>query len=222
MAAGIGLQGASRTTEGMVADVLRERIITGALPTGSRLRQQQIATELGVSTTPVREAFRTLATEGLVRIDEHRGVVVRQLTLEECIEIQELIVAVESDNLLHSVPRMDERTLDEAEKIVRLMARAGSRRSLLNKDLHLTLARPSQRKRAIALLDELLTLSALHVPTDALRIADRPAQSEQEHRALIAAARAGDAEEAAHILVEHCQPMLTLLRADLAARSASA
>lgn len=216
-----GYAPASRTAQSWVADVLRERIIIGNLPVGSRLRQVDIASELGVSTTPVREAFRSLATEGLVQIDEHRGVVVRRLSIEECIEMQELIIVVESDNLLHSVPLMDEATLDEADAICRKMARAGNRYPLLNRDLHLTLARPSGRRRAIALLTELLTLSALHVPADSSRIAGRREQSNQEHRALVAAARAGDAEGAAHILREHCQPILKLLKADHAARAAA-
>jgi DNA-binding GntR family transcriptional regulator len=212
-----GYAAPGRTVQSWVAEVLRERIIIGALPVGSRLRQTDIASELGVSTTPVREAFRSLATEGLVQIDEHRGVVVRRLSIDECIEMQELIVVVEADNLLHSVPLMDDATLDEAEGICRKLARAGNRYPLLNRDLHLTLARPSGRRRAIALLTELLTLSALHVPADSSRIAGRREQASEEHWALVAAARAGDAEGAAHLLREHCQPILNLLRADLAA-----
>jgi DNA-binding GntR family transcriptional regulator len=217
-----GSSAPGRTVQSWVADVLRERIIIGTLPVGSRLRQTDIAGELGVSTTPVREAFRSLATEGLVQIDEHRGVVVRRLSIEECIEMQELIVVVEADNLLHSVPLMDDATLDEAEAICRKLARAGNRYPLLNRDLHLTLARPSGRRRAIALLTELLTLSALHVPADSNRIAGRREQGNKEHVALVAAARAGDAQGAAHILREHCQPILKLLRADLAAKSVTA
>jgi DNA-binding GntR family transcriptional regulator len=200
---------------------LREQIITGVVPAGGRLRQVDIATELGVSTTPVREAFRSLSTEGLVQIDEHRGVVVRRLTLEECIEMQELIIVVESDNLLHSVPVMDEAALDQAERLCRKMDRAGNRYGLLNRDFHLTLARPSGRLRAISLLSELLTLSALHVPADSNRIAGRRRQAQQEHYALVAAARAGEAELAAHILREHCQPILGLLKDDMAIAAAA-
>jgi DNA-binding GntR family transcriptional regulator len=206
----------ARTTQSWVADELRERILIGTIPAGARLRQVDIATEFKVSTTPVREAFRTLATEGLVQIDEHRGVMVRQLSIEECIELQELIIVVESDNLLHSIPVMDEQTLSEAESICRKMLRSGKRYTLLNRDLHLTLARPSGRRRAIALLTELLTLSALHVQEDSRRIAGRREQSNHEHQALVAAARARDAEGAAEILRRHCQPMLSLLKRDLA------
>ena len=216
-AAPSGFAASARTTQSRVAEELRERIIVGTIPVGARLRQVDVATEFGVSTTPVREAFRTLATEGLVQIDEHRGVVVRRLTVQECIEMQELIIVVESDNLLHSVPMMDQQTLAEAEAICRQMHRRGKQYALLNRNLHLTLARPSGRQRSIALLNELLTLSALHVREDSLRIAGRHDQSHREHQALVAAARAGDAEGAAEILRCHCQPILSLLKSDLAA-----
>lgn len=209
------------TTEGWVSDWLREQIVTGVFPAGARLRQADIARQLGVSTTPVREAFRSLASEGLVQLDANRGVVVRSLSLEECLEIQELIVVVESDNLLHSIPKITADDIDVAEGILKSMGRAGARRPLLNRDFHLALGRASGRERALQLLDQLLTLSALHVPVDTHRIDGRREQSVGEHRALIAAARAGDAEGAAAILRDHCQPIISLLKRDLAARNGS-
>jgi DNA-binding GntR family transcriptional regulator len=171
-----GIAAPARTTQSWVADELRARIIVGTIPVGSRLRQVDVATEFKVSTTPVREAFRTLATEGLVQIDERRGVVVRRLSLEECIELQELIIVVESDNLMHSIPMMDDQTLSEAESTYRKMLRGGKQYPLLNRELHLTLARPSGRRRSIALLAEMLTLSALHVREDTRRIDGRREQ----------------------------------------------
>ena len=217
-----GIAAPARTTQSWVADELRARIIVGTIPVGSRLRQVDVATEFNVSTTPVREAFRTLATEGLVQIDEHRGVVVRRLTLEECIELQELIIVVESDNLLHSIPVMDDQTLSEAESTYRKMLRGGRQYPLLNRELHLTLARPSGRRRSIALLAEMLTLSALHVREDTRRIDGRREQSNHEHHALVEAARARDAEGAAEIVRQHCQPILSLLKRDLAAATRAA
>lgn len=66
--------GASVGLVGEIASLLRERISTQRYPGGSRLRQEQLSAELGVSRTPLREAFRVLEQEGLVRVEPGRGV----------------------------------------------------------------------------------------------------------------------------------------------------
>ncbi|KKB12209.1 hypothetical protein VE25_08935 [Devosia geojensis] len=58
---------------------LRSMILTGEMPPGTRLREQQLCEQLGVSRTPVREALRTLAAEGLVDLLPNRSVVVSQV-----------------------------------------------------------------------------------------------------------------------------------------------
>lgn len=62
---------------------LRTRILTGVLPQGSVLSQALLAQEIGVSTTPLREALRLLAAEGLVQLESHRDARVTSLTAEE-------------------------------------------------------------------------------------------------------------------------------------------
>ena len=59
-----------------VCDVLRERILTGELARGQRLLQEALAAELGVSRTPLREALRRLAAEGLVTLEANHGAAV--------------------------------------------------------------------------------------------------------------------------------------------------
>src|SRR3954468_22194656 len=65
-----------RTKEEQVADYLREGIIAGRFPRGARLKQQEIATLLNTSITPVREALKLLEAEGYVSGDAYRGAVV--------------------------------------------------------------------------------------------------------------------------------------------------
>ncbi|HEY9358041.1 MAG TPA: GntR family transcriptional regulator [Arthrobacter sp.] len=62
---------------------LRRRILTGDIPQGSVLNQVQLAHEIGVSTTPLREALRRLAAEGLVQLESHRDARVASLTADE-------------------------------------------------------------------------------------------------------------------------------------------
>lgn len=71
-------------------DWLRQKILNGHLPGGARLVQSDIAARLDISTTPVREALRDLATEGLVHFDAHRGAVVHRVDSSEMVEVYEI------------------------------------------------------------------------------------------------------------------------------------
>jgi DNA-binding GntR family transcriptional regulator len=74
---------------------LRERIIAGGFPPGSRLQDVRVAAELGVSRTPVREALLRLAKEGLVESDPNRGFFVAPLSRTELLEIYPIIWTLE-------------------------------------------------------------------------------------------------------------------------------
>ena len=67
-----------------LAHKLQVEIVTGRIPLGSRLRQEDLASRFGVSRTPVREALRQLQAIGLVDQLGHRGAVVRRFSPEEC------------------------------------------------------------------------------------------------------------------------------------------
>ncbi len=74
----------------LVRGTLRAAIIRGDLPGDSQLVQTEIASQLGVSTTPVREAMRDLASEGLITMDSHRIGIVRKPDWDEMVEIVEV------------------------------------------------------------------------------------------------------------------------------------
>lgn len=74
---------------------LRERIVTGALAPGVRLSQQQLAEDLQVSRTPLREALQRLATEGLVIGQANRGMVVAPVPLSDVEDAYALRLLVE-------------------------------------------------------------------------------------------------------------------------------
>jgi DNA-binding GntR family transcriptional regulator len=75
----------------------RARILRGALPPGLNVNQEQLAADLGVSITPLREALRRLEMEGLIRLEAHRTVVITPLT---GLELDELyVIRIELDSL---------------------------------------------------------------------------------------------------------------------------
>jgi DNA-binding GntR family transcriptional regulator len=85
----------TRTLSGEVAERLREAIRSGSIPPGSRLVEQEVAEQLGVSRVPVREAIQMLVDEGMVRKSPHRGAFVFLPTRKEIDEISSLRVVLE-------------------------------------------------------------------------------------------------------------------------------
>jgi DNA-binding GntR family transcriptional regulator len=78
-----------------VYGVIRERILTGALPRGARVHQEDVAADLGVSRTPVREALRRLAAEGLIEMRTNRGARVTDLEPDDMRQPYEARLVVE-------------------------------------------------------------------------------------------------------------------------------
>jgi DNA-binding GntR family transcriptional regulator len=100
---------------------LRARMFEGSLPPGTRLDYKQLAQELGVSTTPVREAVAQLASEGIVDLVPRLGAVVRSLNQITAREFYEVREAVESFAALKAAERLSPRHLELLRKHLGIM-----------------------------------------------------------------------------------------------------
>lgn len=109
-----------KTISNQVADMIRQRILSGAYEEGYQLRQEHLASDLGVSRIPVREALHQLHSEGFVDLIAHKGAVVTRISLEEILEMHELRARIETWLLSLSVPLMTdehfELALDNARR----------------------------------------------------------------------------------------------------------
>jgi DNA-binding GntR family transcriptional regulator len=83
------------------AEIIRDLIRRGELLPGEKIHQVDVARNAGVSRSPLREALRTLAAEGLVKYETNRGYVVSRLRMEELAEIYELRRLVEAEMMRH-------------------------------------------------------------------------------------------------------------------------
>ncbi len=86
---------APQTKEHQVAELLRERIIAGGFIRGQRLKQAEIAKQLNISITPVREALRLLEAQGYVRVSSHRGAIVAPFQIDQADELYNLRMSLE-------------------------------------------------------------------------------------------------------------------------------
>jgi DNA-binding GntR family transcriptional regulator len=102
-----------RTKEEQVADYLRERIISGVYPRGSRLKQAEIAEQLHLSITPVREALKLLEAEGYISGDSYRGARVVPFDASASAEILQLRLLLESQLVRGAVEKVTAQDITE-------------------------------------------------------------------------------------------------------------
>lgn len=192
----------NRTVAEDVADHLRMLIQAGTLRPGERLQQNKLASEFGVSSTPIREAFSKLQAQGLVHIDRYRGAVVFQPTVDDLIEAHEIREALETIAIRKAVPNL---TVDDHEALEDLVARmetADADWVDLNHEFHLRLYRAAHAPRLQLLIEQLRTTTNayLHMFKEMTSQAHR---GDDEHRRILDAALSGDADAAANWTREH-------------------
>lgn len=135
---------------------LREAITTGRLAPDSRIKQEQVATELGVSRTPVREALHLLEREGLVRLVPRRGAIVQGFTAADVRELYELRELLEPEAAALATDRANAQERRE----VLVLARLTDRRSDgfgPNRDFHHALCAPCRNGLIMRTLDSVWT-----------------------------------------------------------------
>ena len=125
-----------RTAHEFVRESLRRAILRGDLTGGSRLIQGEVAATLNVSTTPVREALRDLATEGLITLDRHRGGTVRELDWDDMEEIGMVREALDPLAVRLFCERITDEQLREAESLWRQMEKQKGEASTKDSQLH--------------------------------------------------------------------------------------
>lgn len=181
---------------------LRQQIVDGERPTGSRLNEVEIAADLGVSRGPVREALQRLAHTGLVTLESHRGAFVRHLELGEVRELFEMRIALECEAVALAAVRIDPRGLADLATLHEHSTSKVSPRVFDTLDLHELIVRQAGNQR--------LAQAVTQVNTE-LRLArsrsgatgTRAHEAVDEHRHLIGCLTSGDAEAARVAMRDH-------------------
>lgn len=193
------------TRASAVAAELRQQIQDGAIPPGTRLRQAKIAEQYGVSTTPVREAFVTLAREGLVKQDAHRGAIVFAPSVEELAEIYELRGILESAATRIAAKSMDAETLDALDDLVAQMRRGSvDDYPKLNNELHSLIYLGADRPRLFGIIENLRQSAGSYLLIAMGKYDDDYLEEvHREHEEIIAALRNGKGRQAASKIELH-------------------
>ncbi|MFD1200111.1 GntR family transcriptional regulator [Brucella gallinifaecis] len=189
---------------------LRAAIIDNALSPGTRISEAEVAQQYGVSRQPVREAFITLANEGLLEVRPQRGTFVAKISLQAVMDARFVREAVEADivKLLARAP--DEALVRELRmQLVRQEELiGGSARDFMDADeiFHRTMAEGADKGKAWrvvvemkAQMDRVRFLSSMHFPV---------ARLIAQHRDVVEAIATGDAARAEQFMRQHLQGIL--------------
>jgi len=196
-----------QTLTSAVTESLRSRILSGDFADGQPLRQEALSNEYGVSRVPIREALRQLEAEGLVRIIDHKGALVTQLSLDDILELLEVRALLESELMRHSVTRLRDEDLALATQILNEFHHALRENDVrhwgeLNARFHLALYRNANRPNTLALIEQLHNKTDRYTRMQIL-FTRTMEQAHQEHARLLELCRAGQADEAADFIRFH-------------------
>ncbi|RBP90596.1 GntR family transcriptional regulator [Cytobacillus firmus] len=185
-----------------VCNVIREAIIRGDFKPGERLKQSDLAEKMGVSRMPVREAFRKLESEGLIKLEPHKGAVVKSISIKDIEEIYALRSELEKMAVYQSVDFLTDDDITQLSSLVEEMEKADDADTFVqyNIDFHRLLVKRCNWERLNSFIGTLwngLPQQTPHLLTGQIET------SNTEHRKILEAVVKKDKETAANIVSEH-------------------
>jgi DNA-binding GntR family transcriptional regulator len=183
---------------------VRDMIISGQLTVGQPLRQDELAAQLGISRTPLREALQTLATEGLVRIEVHRGAVVAQPSVQQLLDTYQIREALE---VVAGREAAALSTREHAAGVARILADMSSEPSPdrwtdLNARFHTAIYEIISNAQLLELIEMLRNRAELYIRILARQ--DGPArQADDSHEQMLAALRRNDPDAMEALIRSH-------------------
>lgn len=210
----------------MVFDVLMNAIMQGQLSPGERLLEVQLAEEMGVSRTPVREAIRRLELEGFVVMVPRKGAYVAGLSVNDVESVYEIRTALETLAVRLAAQRMEDedyRQLDELSLSMQATWQEGNVDNWVAMDAHFheLLYKFSRNERLVQMMSNIMEQLSRYRIISLANVEVRH-NSLAEHQALIEALRRRDSEAAALAAEKHIEntklSLLKMLQAKFAAK----
>ena len=197
----------------MVAEALRDAIKSGMLAPGQRLMEIQLAEELGVSRTPVREAIRKLELEGYVVMMPRRGTYVASLSIRDVNDVFEIRTALDSLACALAAERITENELESLQRLLVAIGghiEAGDMEKIVETDMrfHDLLYQASRNTRLVGIISNLREQL-----TRSMSFPGRLKETLEEHREIVDAIAQGDvqgAKQAAEAHMEKAERTLLL------------
>ena len=188
-----------------VAELLRQRIFNRELPPGNWIDELKLAEEYGISRTPLREALKVLATEGLVTMKVRRGAYVTEVNEKDLTDVYHLLSLLEADAASVVAARATEGQIKELQVLHSCLEKAtknSERFFEINEAFHMRLLEIANNRWRDQMVADLRKVMKLNRHNSLLK-AGRIEESLDEHRSIMAAMAARNAELAAHAMRTH-------------------
>jgi DNA-binding GntR family transcriptional regulator len=213
-----------RTKEEQVADHLREAILSGRLARGARLKQAEIAEQLQISITPVREALRLLEAEGYIDSRSYKGATVVPFDIGSSAEILNLRILLEGQLVRHAVERATTKDLQDVRVLAEEFAAAvGRGDSSTARGANYRFHRRMYDAAGLPQTLHFVQILWARYPFDIInRIGGRAARAAQEHEELLRCMIEGDVAGAMLSLRRHIEAGWAELNAALQSGEAGA
>lgn len=201
-----------------LVDVVRDRILNGVVAPDRPIRQDALASELGVSKIPLREALARLEQEGLLVSQANRGFTVRPLSAAEAEEVYALRLKLEPEMIAlaaRTATAADQaRATEFFDKIDTMTDSQGEGVGAFNRGFHLALLRPADQPVTFTILERLHVLSERYVRKH-LEPLGRDERANEEHREMLEVWMQRDERKIAALTVVHIGKTLDDLRLQL-------
>ncbi|RJL12332.1 GntR family transcriptional regulator [Paracoccus siganidrum] len=196
--------GQAPTASDIILKFIRDSIADGSLDEGEPIRQDDVARMFNVSKIPVREALKRLEAEGLVEFQRNKGAIVTSVSEPEIAQIFETRAILESNAIRLSVPHMTPETFTDAEAFCDAFARETdvAQWSALNWQFHSRLYLDAQRPFLVRTIRSVNDRLERYLRIQ-LALSHGQGTADREHRQILAACRAGDAEKAGKLAYDH-------------------
>lgn len=202
-----------------VAQRLRQMLVEGVIPPGGKLNERTLCEELNISRTPLREAIKMLAAEGLVELLPNRGSVAVQLSEADVFHTFEVMAGLEGLSAELAAQRVTEAELSEIQALHYDMMAAYTRRDLsayyqINAAIHRSLNAAAKNPVLTA------TYNQANARLQALRFrsnqdGDKWQRAVDEHIAMVQALQARDGARLRQLLMEHLDNKRSIVIAQL-------
>ncbi len=187
---------------------LASQIVNGGLAPGRKLEEALLATQFGVSRTPIREALRELAARGLIQLEPRRGGVVRHVGLDQLIDMLEAECEIEALCAKRAALQMTALEKSELEALFSELTLCASEKQQSaylekNQQFHLCICNGAHNQTLAEMAKELRERLTPFRQQHAVSIEARLTQSIQEHRDILSAIRTCQAEAAYQAMLRH-------------------